>query len=136
MFHAGLVPCGDRSERPDPEGDAGGAIGAYRGKWVGLKYVIWNYRRQSDNKLCVHLESWADRDANNTWRKVGEVNDEGGWYPGAPNTDCDGGEHCGGTRDEILSWGGPMAEFRYDGYQEVHFKNLSVRPINVPGSVS
>ena len=84
IFHNGGVECGDRSERPDPEGNAGGTIGAYRGKWVGLKFAMWNYRRQSDNKLCVHLESWADKNANNTWLKVGEQNDEGDWYPGSP----------------------------------------------------
>lgn len=132
IFHAGNEPCGDRSERPDPEGSAGGTIGAYRGKWVGLKFAMWNYRRQSDNKLCVHLESWADKNANNTWLKVGEQNDEGGWYPGAPSTSCPGDTHCGGDRDQILTWGGPFAEFRWDAYSEVHFKNLSVREIQPP----
>ena len=134
IFHNGGVECGDRSEKPDPEGNAGGTIGAYRGKWVGLKFVMWNYNRQSDNKLCVHLESWADKNANNTWLKVGEQNDEGGWYPGAPSSSCDGDTHCGGARDQILTWGGPWAEFRYDQYEEVHFKNLSVREIIPPSS--
>ena len=132
IFHAGNEPCGDRSERPDPEGSAGGTIGAYRGKWVGLKFAMWNYTRQSDNKVCVHLESWADKNATNTWLKVGEQNDEGNWYPGSPSTSCPGDTHCGGARDQILTWGGPWAEFRWDAYEEVHFKNLSVREIVPP----
>ena len=67
-----------------------------------MKLMIWNYLVGTIKK--VHLELWIDRDANNTWKKMGERNDTGGWYPGAPSTTCPGDEFCGGHQDQIIIW--------------------------------
>ena len=37
------------------------------------------------------------------------------------------GDRCGGSPDELISWGGPVATFRWDGTSNVDIKNLSVR---------
>jgi hypothetical protein len=39
---------------------------------------------------------------------------------------------CGGAPDQIISWGGPIATFRWDSATDVDFKNLSVREIVPP----
>ena len=42
-----------------------------------------------------------------------------------------GGE-CGGQPDQIMTWGGPIATFRWDGATDVDIKNFSVREIQPP----
>ena len=37
---------------------------------------------------------------------------------------------CGGAPDQIISWGGPIATFRWDSTTDVDFKSLSVREID------
>ncbi len=92
--------------------------GSLVGKWVGLKAVIY------DTPQGVKVELYADWAANNTWIKVDELHDTGGF-----GTE---GDHCGGPPDGKVAWGGPIAYFSWDTATDVDFKNLSVREISPP----
>jgi hypothetical protein len=94
-----------------------GNIGDVHGRWVGFKSVI------HDVKEGVKLEVWVDINANNQWKKVGEYIDRGDW--GEDGKVCD----PTGTDGQIISWGGPLATFRWDGATDVDVKFLSVREI-------
>lgn len=76
------------------------------------------------NGKGVKLEQWIDQDASNTWHKVLEFIDNGDWGGGHPN--------CGGTDHTIITWGGPIAIFRWDNIDDVDIKDFSVREIQDP----
>ena len=63
-----------------------------------------------------------DRNSDQHWEKIYEYVDSGGW--GRDGFDC------GGRADQIISWGGPIATFRWDSANDVDFKSMSVREIN------
>ena len=94
-------------------------IGPIKGKWVGLKVIMYNIVQ--NGKTAVKLELWVDKTNNNNWIKATEKIDKGGWGN-------NGGE-CGGKRDQIITWGGPIAAFRWDGATDVDIKKFSVREI-------
>ena len=94
-------------------------IGPIKGKWVGLKVIMYNIVQ--NGKTAVKLELWVDKSNNNNWIKATEKIDKGGWGN-------NGGE-CGGKRDQIITWGGPIAAFRWDGATDVDIKKFSVREI-------
>ena len=100
-------------------GEFGKNIGPIKGKWVGLKVIMYNIVQ--DDKTAVKLELWVDKKNNNDWIKVAERVDNGGWG----NT----GSECGGKPDQIITWGGPIASFRWDGATDVDIKKFSVREI-------
>jgi hypothetical protein len=77
-----------------------------------------------NNKVVVKTESWLDTNINGNFVQVDENIDRGGW----------GTEDvvCGGAPDQIISWGGRIATFRWDSATDVDFKNLSVREIVPP----
>jgi hypothetical protein len=89
------------------------------GKWVGFKTIMFNM--EEAGKTAVKLEMWLDKDNNNQWVKVNERVDNGGWGN-------NGGE-CGGDPDQVITWGGPIATFRWDSASDVDIKNFSVREI-------
>ncbi|MCC2648433.1 MAG: type domain protein [Nitrososphaeraceae archaeon] len=95
------------------------------GKWIGYKYVVYNIEQNKNNgKTVVKMENWLDMDNDGKdWIKVDEHLDDGEWG--------DKGEECGGAPDQIITWGGPVATFRWDNARDVDFKNLSVREIEV-----
>lgn len=126
-FHDGSQPCGDRSIVVVKEG----IPRTDNNTWFGFKVMMWNYPDPANpNVEFVHLEIWTDLSNTNTWEKMAEKNDTGGWYPGMPDPTCPGDEYCGGHQDQIIKWGGPTTEIRWDaGYTNVHFKNLSCREI-------
>lgn len=128
-FHAGAQPCGDRDITVAVEN-----IGRTdNNQWFGFKLMMWNYIDQTTGFTRVHLETWTDLTNTNTWTKQAEKDDTGDWYPGTPDTNCPGDTYCGGNRDQIILWGGPVTEIRWDdGYEVVHFKNLSCREIVPP----
>jgi hypothetical protein len=95
------------------------SMGPLNGKWVGFKTIMYNM--QEGGKSAVKLEMWLDKDNNNQWMKVNERVDNGGWGN-------NGGE-CGGDPDQIITWGGPIATFRWDSASDVDIKNFSVREI-------
>ena len=100
-------------------GEFGENIGPIKGKWVGLKVIMYNIIQ--DDKPAVKLELWVDKKNNNDWIKAAEKIDKGGWG----NT----GAECGGNPDQIITWGGPIASFRWDGATDVDMKKFSVREI-------
>ena len=100
-------------------GEFGKNIGPIKGKWVGLKVIMYNIVQ--DDKTAVKLELWVDKKNNNDWIKAAEKIDKGGWG----NT----GTECGGKPDQIITWGGPIASFRWDGATDVDMKKFSVREI-------
>jgi hypothetical protein len=100
-------------------GEFGKNIGPIKGKWVGLKVIMYNIVQ--DDKTAVKLELWVDKKNNNDWIKAAEKIDKGGWG----NT----GSECGGKPDQIITWGGPIASFRWDGATDVDMKKFSVREI-------
>ena len=95
-------------------------------KWIGWKTVMYNL----DNDSSVKMESYLDSDANNKWKKVSEVEDNGEWY--ADTTDEEFYSiDCGKEKDYIISNSGPIATFRADNLV-FDFKNLSIREIKPP----
>jgi F5/8 type C domain len=97
------------------------------GKWVGFKYVVYNFVK--DGKLQVKMENWLDAGNTGNWVKIYELVDSGGWG--------DEGDHCGGAPDQIMTWGGPNADFRWDQLQsgmpvDVDIRSFSVREIEPP----
>jgi hypothetical protein len=92
------------------------------GKFVGFKAMMYN--TIVNGETAVKLELWVDPNNDNNWQKVYDFIDQGGWGN-------DGGE-CNGKPDQIISWGGPIASFRWDSANSVDIKNLSVREIVTP----
>ena len=97
------------------------AIESIKGKWVGFKFIIYN-TILPDGRIAVKMENWVDRNSDQHWEKIYEYVDSGGW--GRDGVDC------GGRADQIISWGGPIATFRWDSANDVDFKSMSVREIN------
>jgi hypothetical protein len=93
-----------------------------QGKWVGLKYIVYNF--QQNGKTVVKVESWFDANNNGNWAKINEFVDTRGWG--------NQGTYCGGTPDQLITWGGPIATFRWDTATNVSIKNFSVREIQPP----
>ncbi len=94
--------------------------GSIVGRWVGFKTVIYNNAANTE----VTVEMYVDWAANNTWVKIDEKLDATGF--GAE------GDVCGGRPDAPVTWGGPIATFRWDTATDVDFKQLSVREISPP----
>ena len=66
------------------------------------------------------MEIWIDKGNNNNWERVYTKTDSGGWGSA--------GGHCDGDKDQIITWSGPLAVFRWDT-GGIRFKKLSVREI-------
>jgi hypothetical protein len=107
----------------DPE--ISGATGTLQGKWVGFKAVFYTFANGS-----VELEQWLDDKSDNinslgnNWHRVLQFKDVGSWGGGSPN--------CGGTPTTIITWGGPIAHFRWDNIDNMDLKDLSIREIQPP----
>ncbi|HEY7080154.1 MAG TPA: hypothetical protein VH500_10665 [Nitrososphaeraceae archaeon] len=95
------------------------SMDSLEGKWVGFKTVMYNFHK--DGGLAVKLEIWLDESNNGNWKKVYDYVDDGGWG--------NEGDECGGRPDQIISWGGPLAVFRWDNAFDVDIKDFSVREI-------
>jgi hypothetical protein len=94
-------------------------MGSIKGKWVGFKSIMYNI--DHSGKAGVKLEIWLDKENTNQWIKVNERIDAGGWG--------NNGRECGGTPDQIITWGGPIASFRWDSASDVDIRDFSVREI-------
>jgi hypothetical protein len=70
------------------------------------------------------MEMWIDQNNNNTWKKIHEYADKGGWGSSM--------NRCGGVPDRLITWGSPVVTFRWDDNANVDFRNLSVREIQPP----
>ncbi|HYO58810.1 discoidin domain-containing protein [Archangium sp.] len=91
------------------------------GRWVGFKSIMKN--TTYNGKPAVKLELWLNESADKvTWTKVYDITDYGQMGGDA--------SHCGGAEDAMpITWGGPLATFRWDSASDVDFKWLSVREI-------
>jgi F5/8 type C domain len=101
-------------------------ISSIEDRWVGFKGIMYNI--EQNGETAVKMEIWVDNNEDGNqdgpWVKVDENIDSGGWG--------DNGEECGGEPDQIITWGGPIATFRWDGASDVDIKNFSVREIEAP----
>jgi hypothetical protein len=95
------------------------SMGSMNGKWVGFKTAMYNVEK--NGHLAVKLEIWLDKSNDGNWQKVYDYIDDGGWG--------NDGQNCGGRPDQIISWGGPLAAFRWDNADDVDIKDFSVREI-------
>jgi hypothetical protein len=102
-------------------GDYQKSMDSINGKWVGFKSIMYN--TDEAGKTGVKLEIWLDKENTNHWIKVNERVDTGGWG--------NNGRECGGTPDQIITWGGPIATFRWDSASDVDIRDFSVREILV-----
>jgi hypothetical protein len=98
------------------------ATDSIQGKWVGYKAVMYNV--DQIGTTAVKEEIWLDPNDNGNWVKVNEFTDAGGFG--------DQGQVCGGKPDQIITWGGPIATFRWDKTTDVDIKDFSVREIQSP----
>lgn len=97
-------------------------------RWVGWKVVI--YDLQVNNQTAVKLESYLDDHNNDSWKKVTDIIDNGGWYSRSSDEEFFIAD-CGKMRDQIIVEPGPFVTFRTDNLI-LDFKNLSVREIDPP----
>ena len=98
-------------------------------KWIGYKYIVYNVEDKKSGQTFVKMENWLDDDygdgsnlGQSNWKKVYEYVDNGDWGKE--------GKECSGKKDQIITWGGPIATFRWDDATDVDFKFLSVREID------
>jgi hypothetical protein len=108
------------------------------GRWIGFKFVVFNttinnldHNRNEDGgqskgheSPAVVLQAWINEDADKeNWIRAEEFIDAGGWG----REGC----RCNAPRpDQQISWGGPIVTFRWDGSNDVDFRDLSVREID------
>jgi hypothetical protein len=97
-------------------------LGNLTNKWIGLKSVVYNIEQNGTS--YPKLEMWIDQNNNNTWKKIHEYADKGGWGSTM--------NRCGGEPDQLITWGSPVVTFRWDDTADVDFRNLSVREIQPP----
>jgi len=101
------------------------ATNLLQGRWIGIKAIFYN--RQDG---IVKLEQWMDDGSGNTqipsneWHKTLEFTDSRNWQTNQNN--------CGGALSTIITWGGPIATFRWDNIDDMDIKFLSVREIQPP----
>jgi hypothetical protein len=97
-------------------------LGNLTNKWVGLKNIVYNIDQNGTSYPKV--EMWIDQNNSNVWKKVHEYVDRGRWGSTM--------NRCGGEPDQLITWGSPVATFRWDNTADVDFRNLSVREIEPP----
>jgi hypothetical protein len=96
-----------------------------RNRWGGFKAVFVN--RGAAPNISVYIECWVDKNADNNWERVYTFTDSGQSAFGGD------GKRCGGKSNQVLTWSGPFATFRWDT-SGVRFKKLSVREIKEDGN--
>lgn len=93
--------------------------------WIGICFVRYNKKDGvSRGKDSVVVEGWANPtpDTNkNNWVMLKRVEDKGGWG--------DGGDECGGDKDQILTWSSGQFIIKATDL-EMDVKNLSLREID------
>jgi hypothetical protein len=97
---------------------------ANRNQWIGFKMALYNVLEAG--KLVPHVELYVNTSLDKmTWTKVYDFKDDGTWAGDML--------HCGGSNALMpITWGGPIATFRWDNASDVDFEWLSVREIQVP----
>lgn len=123
LWYDGKTEFAKEQVHPDTTSTSEKSVtGSLTGKWIGFKFVMYNF--QKDGKTAVKLETWLDADNDKEFVKVYEEIDSGGWG--------NDGTACGGSSDQRITWGGPIATFRWDDANNVDIKWFSVREIKPP----
>ena len=73
-------------------------------RWIGIKMIAYNVDQG------VKLELWVDDKADNSWVKVAETTDSGGWSSRV--------EYCGREADHVISEPRPRVMFRVTPWAE------------------
>lgn len=93
------------------------------GKWIGVKFVVFNeVGTVGGNNIQTRQQMFLDSTNTNTWIKVDETADTGGWG----NADAT----CAGTADQLILWGGPMARISWSTFADTDFAKFSIREID------
>jgi hypothetical protein len=101
------------------------------GRWVGMKYLVWNI----DNDTQVRFELWIDSISNGRpvggghWQKVFSLTDSGSW----PSADVSG---CAYSQNFVVTQGGGNVLLRTDDPDEVDWTMVSVREIDPTKTLS
>jgi hypothetical protein len=100
------------------------ATSSIMGRWVGFKTVLRNVTVAGNT--TVKMELWLNDNADRvTWSKVYEMTDDGSFGGDASS--------CGASPAGMpITWGGPIATFRWDSAEDVDFRWLTVREIQSP----
>jgi hypothetical protein len=122
-----------------------GVQGGMKNKWVGLKAIIRDVKKNDKDatklELYIHKgkkENLEDEELPETglgknesdWELVHSHEDKEGWK--LKSEHLNKYKSCKGVPDQVITWGGPVATFRWDGKPDVFFKCASVREIAVP----
>ncbi len=93
-------------------------------RWIGMKYIIYNIKNNSQVRLEVHIDSISNGDPKNggRWELVGTVTDTGSW----PSGDVSG---CPYAQNAIILEGHGTLLMRTDGDTAV-YKMVSLREIS------
>ncbi|HEY0640163.1 MAG TPA: discoidin domain-containing protein [Pseudonocardiaceae bacterium] len=107
---------------------------AERSRWLGMKYVKYEFTR--GGQRGIRLELWLDLDGidatgnpRNNWQKVRVVED----HPDAGSWGADAEECNAPEADQIMFWGGPWVTYRWDNTTST-LRLMSVREIVPPSS--
>lgn len=105
------------------ENDPVYVAGSLEDQWFGVKFCVYNSNDRNIDDRYVNLEIHLDINANNNWIKYLSVTDKGGWGTHA--------DQCGAVRpDQIGIWGGPIATFKWENFDDFVFKWMTVREID------
>lgn len=106
------------------------AIGSPKNKWIGMKFIIYNF----NNNKNVKGEMYLDKDETNTWVLADTFVDTGGWGENGVKCQKKGGDDpIADTPDMIGTHGGPLVHYKWEGGNgNVQFNKLSVREIIPP----
>jgi hypothetical protein len=98
--------------------------------WFGFKITIANtdIGIPGEGREGVHLRAYVDPGNNGNWKEIvqSDIKDMGGWG--------EDGAECGGYKDQIITWGGPLAGFGFHWGSKIKWNHLSVREIDEGGS--
>ena len=117
MWHSGGYDKWNENEIPKENFPSDGS------GWIGIKHITYNMIRNGN--LSVTIETYVDRNNKNNWVLVQQTID------GYPNFFGNEGTYCKGDPNQLISWGGPLATFRWDDGRDVDIKKMSVRQIEV-----
>jgi hypothetical protein len=105
-----------------------GGIRMPENKWIGMKYIIYNIQSNTQVKMEIFIDTLSNGNptGGGTWKKVGEVIDDGNW-PAAPSaiTGCSYTD-----QKKIILQGNGTFLLRTDGDQ-AEYKMVSIREIDL-----
>ena len=107
---------------------------ANRSRWLGMKYVKYEFTR--NGQRGIRLELWLDLDGidsagnpRNNWQQVRVVED----HPDLVSWGGNGGECQAPSATQIMFWGGPWVTYRWDNTTS-RLRLMSVREITPPAA--